>query len=242
MHPIERLRYVSRAGWAGPSVIAAEAAWALAALGDRETPALVTACRRLLEHQPGCGPLWWVSARVLSAGDPVAEAEFCAEALEDDPTEELLIDSLPQDARVVRHGGIAEVASADLVLVEVDALGAEQLVGDSVAESLLEAARVVEVPVWVAAGVGRVLPPRIWNALSARMSQGCATTAPIVRTSRALHGRRSFSVDSEAPPQEKLLAHRGVEKVATPHGTLSLATAMSLALECPEPPELLEAF
>ena len=62
MHPIERLRYVARAGWAPPAVLAAEAAWALGDLALHEETAVLPACRRLLDRHPGCGPLWWVAA------------------------------------------------------------------------------------------------------------------------------------------------------------------------------------
>jgi len=169
VHPIERLRFVARGGWAGPSELAAEAAWALADLACYEAPALVPACRRLLDRQPSCGPLWWVAARVLDAGDPAAEAQRCAQALEDDITPERVIDELPDGARVVQSGGIGELASADLVLVEVDALGPTGMLVDASTERLLASAVAVEVPVWVEAGVGRVLPPRIWDVISRRV-------------------------------------------------------------------------
>ncbi|MGH9295606.1 MAG: hypothetical protein ACRD0B_09770, partial [Acidimicrobiales bacterium] len=69
MHPIERLRYIARVqGESGPT-IAIEAAWTLAELATIEPSALVTACRRLIEHHPECGPLWWVSAHLVVADD-----------------------------------------------------------------------------------------------------------------------------------------------------------------------------
>ncbi len=172
VHPIERLRYVARAGWGAPDVLAAEAAWALADLAVREAPAVLPACRRLLDRHPGCGPMWWVAARIVTAGDPVAEGERCADALEDDQTDEILDDALPAGARVVRRGGVGDVASADIVVIEVDALGAGGMVVDADVLGLLEAARVVEVPVWAQAGVGRILPPRLWDALDAQAGVG----------------------------------------------------------------------
>src|SRR6202044_1741336 len=123
MHPIERLRYVARAGWAPPAVLAAEAAWALGDLALHESAAVLPACRRLLDRHPGCGPMWWVAACILTAGDPVAEGEACADALEGDQTDELLDEALPPGARIVRRGGVSDVASADIVVVQVDAFG-----------------------------------------------------------------------------------------------------------------------
>lgn len=93
MHPVERLRSVSR--WAvDDDALAAEAAEALAAFSF-DPAGLVVSCRRLLAHHVGNGPLWWVCARVLAAPDP---AEACREAiarLDADRTADRLAASLP---------------------------------------------------------------------------------------------------------------------------------------------------
>jgi hypothetical protein len=214
VHPIERLRYVARAGWGAPDVLAAEAAWALADLAVREGPAVLPACRRLLDRHPGCGPMWWVAARILTAGDPVDEGERCGDALESDETDELLDEAVPAGARVVRRGGVGEVASADIVVVQVDAIGPGGMVVDGDVLGLLEAARVVEVPVWVEAGVGRILPPRLWGALSAKVAATPASHSGVV------------------------VGLTGVERVAGPSGVQSLRLALA-GTDCPEPPELL---
>jgi hypothetical protein len=214
VHPIERLRYVARAGWGAPDVLAAEAAWALADLAEREGPAVLPACRRLLDRHPGCGPMWWVAARMVTAGDPVAEGERCADALEGDATDELLDEALPVGARVVRRGGVSDVASADLVVVQVDALGVGGMVVDPAVLGLLEAARVVEVPVWAEAGVGRVLPPRLWQALATKLAS-------------ASHVGGALVADLTV-----------VERVVGPTGAQTLRVALAGA-NCPEPPELL---
>jgi hypothetical protein len=195
-------------------MLAAEAASALAALARHEAPAVLPACRRLLDRHPGCGPMWWMAARVITAGDPVMEAEFCADALETDPTDGLLDEALPSGARVVRRGGVGEVASADLVVVQVDALGGDGMVVDGDVLGLLEAARVVEVPVWVEGGVGRALPPRLWEALVRKLS--------------AKAGEHTGVVADLAV----------VEKVVGANGAQSVAVALA-GTDCPEPPELL---
>ncbi len=237
MHPIERLRHVARAGRADPSELAAEAAWALADLAEREAPALVPACRRLLDRQPGCGPLWWLAARVLSAGDPAYEAQRCAQDLEDDPTRIVMLEALPSGARAVRKGAVSEVSNADLVLVTSEALGPGGMVADSSCGALLDAARTAEVPVWVESGVGRVLPQRIWEAMCRRLGAS------------ATHGRNAVSsgssaVDAHGVRFAPATGHSGVfdhfvvEKVVGPTGVQPLVVALA-GCDCPEPPELL---
>jgi len=194
-------------------VLAAEAAWALGDLALYDEPAVLPACRRLLDRHAGCGPLWWVAARMLTAGDPVAEAERCADALEDDPTPEYLEEALA-GRRAVRHGGVGDVAAADVVVVVCDAIGPGGMVVDGDDLGLLEAARAVEVPVWVEAGVGRVLPSRLWDAMTARLERAPHPGAGVVVT-----------LD-------------GVEQVAGPHGPQPLRVALAGG-DCPEPPELL---
>jgi len=99
MHPIERLRFVARAGDADAGLLALEAAEALGDLA-REPRALVIACRRLLEFHPDCGPLWWTAAHVLSAADPAAAARLAARRISEDPTVEELAAAFPAGALV----------------------------------------------------------------------------------------------------------------------------------------------
>ncbi len=205
---------MARAGWAPPAVLAAEAAWALGDLALHESSAVLPACRRLLDRHPGCGPLWWVAARMLTAGDPVEEAERCADLLEADLTPDLVRDALTGERRAVRHGGVGDVASADVVVVEVDALGPGGMVLDADDAGLIEAARALGVPVWAEGGVGRVLPPKLWDAL--------------VRRVEAARVARSGSV----------VGLEGIDRVAGPVGVQAVAVALA-STDCPEPGELL---
>lgn len=225
MHPIERLRFVARSGWGGPGDLGAEAAYALAELAEHDPPALLPACRRLLERNPTCGPLWWVAARVLCAGDAWAEATRCAHLLEDDPTAELLEVEL-HGRRSVSHGAVAEAASADVVLVSAHAIGPGGMVVDGDDRGLLEAARAVEADVWVVGGMGRVLPPRLWQALAdrARMSRPPARTA-------------ASAFFEPAAPATAVVELDVVRKVAGPTGVQAPPAAIA-ACDCPEPPEL----
>lgn len=124
MHPIERLRMVARAAGEGPALIAQEAAGALVAFGD-DPAGLVTACRRLVDRQPTCGPIWWLAARVLCSTDPSTEAWRAVEELQDDRTPEQLAAALPDGAIVTvvglgEHTGEALVRRGDLEVLLVD--------------------------------------------------------------------------------------------------------------------------
>ena len=265
MHPIEQLRWVARAAGEGPALLAREAAGALAAFSD-DPAGLVTACRRLVDRQPVSGPMWWLAARVLGAPmDPAGEAWQAAEALEDDPTAEVIVESLPDDATVVvlgwpeqagaalrrrgdalvhvidaagegsgfarrlRNSGVeselvpesgmgTSVAEADLVLLEAMALGPDGFVAIAGSRAAAAVARHAHVPVWVAAGVGRVLPARLWDALVGRMETAVAEPW--------------LSADELVPLD---LADR----VAGPTGLHPAADAVRRA-DCPVAPELLK--
>ena len=108
MHPFERLRMAARAGAEDPGLVARQAASALAAIAG-EPAALVTACRRLVDRQPTCGPVWWLAARMLAAADPANEAWRAADDLRHDPTVRALADALPDGAIVTVLGSPRQV-------------------------------------------------------------------------------------------------------------------------------------
>lgn len=126
MHPIERLRYVARAGGADHGVLAEEAARAMA--GFSEDPAgLVTACRRIVDRHPTSGPMWWMAANVLATNDARAAAIRCVTTLQDDPTPAALAYELPDDVTVTVIGwpeqvGDGLVRRGDIHSLVVDAL------------------------------------------------------------------------------------------------------------------------
>lgn len=113
MHPIERLRYVARAGDGEPGFLAREA---VRALGDlaRDPRALVMSGVRLVAAQPSCGPLWWGTSRVLAAPDPHDEERAVIEALESDFTAEELASAYPGTAVVACAAGPTILASLTL--------------------------------------------------------------------------------------------------------------------------------
>jgi hypothetical protein len=97
MHPIERLRYVARAGGVDQGELVREAAAALSGLGD-DPGGLIMSCRRLLVRHPTAGALWFLCARLLTAGDVRAEAWAATEELEHDGTPGHLARLLPDEA------------------------------------------------------------------------------------------------------------------------------------------------
>lgn len=128
MHPIEHLRYVARASGADPSLLVRETAGALAGMLRVEPAGLVPACRRLVERHLTVGPVWWLSARVLTAPDPVVAARAAAAEMEGDPTARMLAAALPDDVTVTVVGW-PEVAGAglrrrgDVEVLVADAMG-----------------------------------------------------------------------------------------------------------------------
>jgi hypothetical protein len=75
------------------------------------------------------------------------------------------------DAVHVPDSGIgAAVSECDLVLLEALALGPSSFVATTASHAAAAVARAADVPVWVVAGAGRVLPGRLWDALTTRLA------------------------------------------------------------------------
>lgn len=262
-HPIERLRYVARAGGAGVSVLAGEAAAALGRFAG-DPPGLVTACRRLVARNVTVGPLWWLSARVLAGADPMQEAATAARALATDVTPATVARLIPEDISVVvlgwpeqlaealrkrgdlevfvvdalgegsafarrlqavdidavdvRESGLGSaVAEADLVVLEASALGPGGFVAVAGSRAAAAVAHASQVPVWVVAGVGRVLPARLWDVLAS-------------------------TLDTEGEPwelAEEVIPLDLVDQVVGPDGLVAAVDAFTRA-DCPVAPELLK--
>jgi hypothetical protein len=97
MHPIERLRYVARAGGVDQTLLAVETANALSSL--RGEPAeLVNACRRIVHHHPYAGAVWTLVTHVLISSDPLETARSFVELLGEDLTSKQVASSLPENA------------------------------------------------------------------------------------------------------------------------------------------------
>jgi hypothetical protein len=209
VHPIERLRYVARAGDVPTAPLVREAAIALASFAH-DPVELLTACRQLIERRPTSGPLLWVTARMLTGTDPGTEAWEAVEALERDTTVRELAHVLPADARVLMIGaseicgdavlqrpdvevlvadtvgegyglirqldardhiavdvpsaGVgAAAAEVDVVLVEAEMMHEDAAMVRAGSLSAAAVAHHVGIPVWLIAGVGRVVPSRMFE-------------------------------------------------------------------------------
>ena len=262
MHPIERLRYVARAGDADPALLVQESAAALAGLGD-DPGGMLLSCRRLLARHPASGPLWALCARVLASPDGAAEGFRFGSMIEDDPTGRVLAGALPEEARItvlgwpdivgdaLRRRGDVEVlvvdargegstfarrlqavdvaaeeveesglgaaaARSSVVVLEASAMGDTGLLAVPGSLAAAAVARTFGIPVWVVAGEGRMLPPRLWNALLAHMPDVAAWGA----------------ADEHVPIEL-------VDEVARPSGMCDVATAIA-SYDCPPAPELQE--
>jgi len=206
---------VARAEGAGPSLLAGEAAGALAGFSS-DPVALVTACRRLVDRHPEVGPVWWLCARLLAGADPAVEAHRAAAELDGDDTAAVLAAELPgqaavtvvgwpeQAAQALRRRGDVEVFAVDfdgegaalarrlgsagtdawdvppsglaaatvnssLVLLEAVSAGPDGILAAPGSRAAAAVARHAGVAVWVASGVGRCLPARLWQAQLERL-------------------------------------------------------------------------
>jgi hypothetical protein len=118
---------VARASGVDQRLLVAESASALSDLGF-DPQGMVTSCRRLIEKHPSAGALWWLSARLLTALDPMTEAWQCVEEMDEDLTSQHLRFSLPEGARVLVLGWPELIAEAlaragDIEVLAVDVAG-----------------------------------------------------------------------------------------------------------------------
>jgi len=214
VHPIERLRFVARAGEAPTAPLVREAAVALASFTD-DPVELLTACRQLIERRPSCGPLLWVAARMVTGTDPNTEAWDAVDTLERDTSARELAHALPADSTVLIIGaseicgaavlrrpdvevlvadtvgegyglvrqleardhlvvdvppaGVGAAAvEADLVLLEAEIMHDQAALARSGSRAAAAVARHADVPVWLVAGIGRVVPTRMFDWVVAR--------------------------------------------------------------------------
>lgn len=147
--------------------------------------------------------------------------------------EVLAVDSLGEGSGLVRrllHAGMdaidvppsglgAAVSACDVLLLEAVALGPTGFIGVSGSLAAAAVARQVEVPVWVVAGVGRLLPPRMWDALA---------------------GRLATHLVDPWDSGEEIVSLSLVDQVCGPWGLEEPAAALRRT-DCPVAPELFDA-
>ena len=235
---MERLRYVARAGDVPVVPLVRESAAALVTMAD-DPMGLLTSCRRLVDRRPGCAPLVWLAARMLTGADPRSEARDAVAEIEADPTGHELdhvlghgwtvavlgdsdivgpvlrsrpdLQIVPADPDGFGTGAVdfdglepgtgdpggpgtaaddpsgldtaandssgpplsaaaadpdrltASAGAVDVVVLESDCVGPSAALAPPGAVEAADRARASAVPVWLVAGVGRVLPERMWD-------------------------------------------------------------------------------
>ena len=181
-HPLESLRYVARSWEIGDEPPVQEMAAILAELAEESPSTLLQACRRLIEYFPASGPVWWLSARALSAPDPVEEIWEAADELAQDPTPRRLAEALPAGALVAvpRPAGalaaalrrrpevviVGKPARAGIVVMRALAAAPGRLLVTSHLAAL--AAKPGAAEIWVVVERGVLLPEQLWAQLLAR--------------------------------------------------------------------------
>lgn len=146
--------------------------------------------------------------------------------------EVLAVDSLGEGSGLVRRLGLsgidavdvatsglgAAVASSDVLLLEAVAMGPTGFVGVSGSLAAAAVARHADVPVWVVVGVGRLLPARVWDAVTGRQETRLADP---------------WDLDEEVVPLSLVDAACGPDGLQSPAATL-------LRTDCPVAPELFD--
>jgi hypothetical protein len=119
------------------------------------------------------------------------------------------------DAVDVPASGLgAAVAASDLVLLEAEAVASDELTATAGSHAAAAVAHTSGVPVWVVAGVGRLLPARMWGPLRARVVSA-----------------EPWDDDAEVVPL------RLVDAIVGPHGPEAVSDALRRT-DCPVAPEL----
>jgi len=263
VHPIERLRYVARAGGSvDQAVLVRETAGALASLGF-DPAGLVTSCRRVVARHHTAGALWALAARVLTAADPIAEAWRFADELAEDPTARQLADAIPPDATVLVVGWPDVTAAAlprrgDVEVLVADSYGegaglVRQLAGRDV--------EAVEVPL---TGLGAAAAECDVVLVEASLAgpativapSGCRSAAAVASTAGrqswlvAPAGRvlpvslfeaacRALAVEDPWDADDELVPVDLFDHMVGPGG-LAPADRLRLRSDCPVAPELLK--
>jgi hypothetical protein len=262
MHPIERLRYVARAGGVDLVELVQDAAGALSGFAS-DPAALVTACRSLLDRHPSAGPVWWLAARVLCAADPGAEAWQAADDLEEDRTAHAVLRHVPQDATVLVVGWPSTVAAGlvrrgDCRLLVVDAGGSFGFRAERLGRFDLDLQRVADGGIGAAAVTADLVlfeaqamgGDGVVAAIGARAAAAVAADAGVPVWAVAPVGRilppelwRALAARLEATPApweepDEIVPARLVSAVLRSEGLLDTAAALA-APDCPFAPELL---
>lgn len=149
MHPIERLRYVARAGSAPDRILVAEAMPAFSAFA-RNPGALLVALRQLISRQPESPGLLVLGARVLSSLEPIDAGWAFVDELEADRTND-------------HADEMAEHEAGGIELIESVASGPDGFLCPPGSASWIAEGRAAGRTIVVVTPLGSRLPKLLWR-------------------------------------------------------------------------------
>lgn len=159
MHPIERLRYVARAGSAPDSFLVAESMPALAAFAH-DPNALLIALKGLISRQPESPGLLGLAAHMLHSLDPISAGWTYA----DDLTEDQTVD-IAEMVAISESGGTDVI---DTVASGIDADSGElMMLCPTGTEAWINSARAAGRSVVAVTPKGSRLPKMLWTRFRA---------------------------------------------------------------------------
>lgn len=164
VHPIERLRYVARAGSAPDRVLVAEAVPALAAFAG-DPGRLLVALRQLIGRQPESPGLVVLGARMLTALDPIEAAWH-------------FVDELGADASGDRADELIEERGRQVELVDTLASGPTELLVPPGTTRWIGEARTAGSTIVALTPRGSRLPRLLWSAHLERSLAGSRSLPP----------------------------------------------------------------
>ena len=164
MHPIERLRYVARAGSAPDRVLVAESVPALTAFAS-DPGRLLVALRQLISRQPESPGLVVLGARMLDGLDPIEAAWALVDELESDASGD------DADRLVAERGRYVEV-------IDTVASGPTELLVPPGTTRWIEEARAAGSTVVALTPRGTRLPRLLWSGHVERSRAGGRSIPP----------------------------------------------------------------
>jgi hypothetical protein len=260
---MERLRYVARARGTDPAVLVAETAEAIDSL--RPEPAdLVNLCRRLVDRNPTCAPMWWFCATLLADVSALDRSWELAAEIEQDRTALEVAHALAEGATVATVGypdtaADALVRRGDLTVLAIDAGGAAHALVRRCDRADVEAHLVPPESALGAIGAADVMlveadacsADRVVGAMGSSLAVALAATAqtpvwlvagrgrrlpePYRVAIERMAGCRAGGRPWESEVESFPLSH--VARVAGPDGVVDAAVA--IVAECPFVPELI---